>query len=76
MKIFDKFINNKLEKRIWSISGKSIKATDIINNIIDFTKSKSKIIYKDSETTQPQNNYKSDIIDKLSFKEDLKRELQ
>lgn len=59
LKIFKEFIKNKNKQKIYFISGKIMKITDIIKTIKKLTNSKSEVIYKRKALTQPQICIKS-----------------
>ena len=63
---------NKYKNKTISISGQIRKAVDIARAIIKQYKSKSKIVFKKAEITQPQKCYPSDFTLEVPFEESLK----
>jgi len=56
------FMNDKLKVNNIGISGKPQRVETIINKIKKKYKSKSKVIYKEAEKTQPQKSNMNDIV--------------
>ena len=61
LQILKGFMNGSDPKRCYGISGKSLKAIDIIDKIKKHFNSKSKVIFKDAERTQPQKKMLQDF---------------
>ena len=78
LQMFNKFIDNNLNNKTILISGIPIKAVEIAKIIKNQTKSKSKIIFKDVETGQPQQYAKcyNQLISKIPFKIALRNALK
>ena len=62
LQILQGFIDGSDSQRIYGISGEPINVVELTNKIKKHFNSKSKIIFKDSEKTQPQEKILQDII--------------
>jgi nucleoside-diphosphate-sugar epimerase len=60
--ILSGFMDNNLSRREVGISGKPQRVETIINKIKKKYKSKSKVIYKEAEKTQPQKSNMNDVV--------------